>query len=122
MRLVSRPRVTSTQCARPCSARSVGMRRARAYVHRLATFSSTRRLSTALSTTVVTLMRSTASSVIVPSDHPLVGARHAEHVLAHVRGHEIVVDGRGPVEAGLAELALDVVLLGEAVAAVAVDA
>src|SRR4030095_10985242 len=99
---------------RPCSARSVGMRRARACVHRRATFSSTRRLSTELSTTVVTLMRSMASSVIAPSDHPLVGARHAEHVLAHVRGHEIVVDGRGPVEAGLAGPALAGVLLADA--------
>src|SRR4029450_13683757 len=110
-----------------------GMRRAGAYVHRLPAFSSTRTVAPAVSTTRVTLrrstalsrtppahaptvcspMRSTASSVIAPSDHPLVGARHAEHVLAHVRGHEIVVDGRGRVEAGLAELALDVVLLGE---------
>src|SRR6266540_2556723 len=49
-------------------------------------------------------------------------ARHAEHVFPDVCHHQVVVDGRGLVEARLAELALDVVLLGEAVAAVGVDA
>src|SRR3989442_3233441 len=52
----------------------------------------------------------------------LVGARHPQDVLADVGEHEVVVDRRGLVEATLAELALDVVLLGETVPAVAVDA
>src|SRR6058998_3416281 len=49
-------------------------------------------------------------------------SRHPEHVLADVREHEVVVDRGRLVEAALAELALDVVLLGVPVATVAVDA
>src|SRR5207247_2595936 len=48
--------------------------------------------------------------------------RHAQDVLADVGEHEVVVDGRGLVEPALAELPLDVVLLGVAVPAVAIDA
>src|SRR2546425_12866817 len=51
-----------------------------------------------------------------------VRARHAEDVLPDIGHDEVVVDRRRAVQARLAELALDVVLLGEAVAAVAVDA
>src|SRR5204862_7158117 len=51
-----------------------------------------------------------------------VRARHAEDVLADVSEHEVLADGRGLVEPRPAELALDVVLLGVAVPAVAVDA
>src|SRR5215470_11277961 len=165
MRRVSPSRSTSTQWPRPCSALSVGMRRAWACVKRVAIFSSARRLSTKLSTTVVTESRSTSArltgvrrkpgesddkgpSASLPpsparstyreyasraaigrrlasgplSSLSLVGARHAEDVLAHVRHDQVVVDGGRAVEAGLAELPLDVVLLREAVAAVAVDA
>src|SRR6202022_2941245 len=49
-----------------------------------------------------------------------VGPRHPEDVLAHERQHQVVVDRRGAVEPRLAELALDVVLLREAVAPVGV--
>src|SRR2546422_2724519 len=52
----------------------------------------------------------------------LITPRHAEHVLADVGEHEVVVDRRRLVESALAEFALDVVLLGVAVAAVTVDA
>src|SRR5215467_14544253 len=61
MRRVSPSRSTSTQWPRPCSALSVGMRRAWACVKRVAIFSSTRRLSMKLSTTVVTESRSTSA-------------------------------------------------------------
>src|SRR5262249_56367765 len=50
-----------------------------------------------------------------------VRARHSEDVLADVRHHEVLVHGRGLVQTRLAERALDVVLFGVAVAAVAVD-
>src|SRR5712671_3385682 len=49
---------------------------------------------------------------------PSVGARQPEHVPADERLHEVVVDRRRLVEPRLAELALDVVLGGEAEAAV----
>src|SRR5262249_57108266 len=51
----------------------------------------------------------------------LIAARHPQHVLADVGEDEVVVDRRRLVEAALAELPLDVVLLGVTVAAVAVD-
>src|SRR3954449_8024701 len=51
-----------------------------------------------------------------------VAPRHAQDVLAHVRLDQVVRDRRDLVEARLAELALDVVLRGEAEAAVRVDA
>src|SRR6266849_10432502 len=47
--------------------------------------------------------------------------RHPQHVLADVSEHEVVVDRRRLVEPALAELPLDVVLLGVPVAAVTVD-
>src|SRR5215472_15846136 len=165
MRRVSPPRSTSTQWPRPCSALSVGIRRAWACVNRVATFSSARRLSMKLSTTVVTESRSTSArltrvrrkpgesdekgpdarrrpmaareaySLYVErageggneADGPLssvslVRSRHAEDVFADVRHDQVVVDRGRAVEAGLAEFPLDVVLLGEAIAAVAVDA
>ena len=53
---------------------------------------------------------------------PSVRARQAEHVLADVGEHQVVVDRRDLVQPRLAELALDVVLAGEAVAAVGVQA
>src|SRR5581483_5007338 len=46
------------------------------------------------------------------------GTRHAEDVLADVGQDQVGGDGSHLVEAGLPELALDVVLLGEAVPAV----
>src|SRR5688572_9771477 len=52
----------------------------------------------------------------------LVGAGHAEDVLAEVGEDEVVRDRCDRVEAGLPELALDVVLLREAPAAVRVEA
>src|SRR2546428_13047364 len=52
----------------------------------------------------------------------LITPRHAEHVLADVGEHEVVVDRRRLVESALAEFALDVVLLGVAEAAVTADA
>src|SRR3954462_8239030 len=51
-----------------------------------------------------------------------VAPRHAQDVLAHVGLDEVVGDRGDLVEPGLAELALDVVLLGEAEAAVGVHA
>src|SRR5439155_21828260 len=54
--------------------------------------------------------------------HYSVGARHPQHVLADVREDEGVVDRRGLVEAALAELALYVVLVGQPVSALPVDA
>src|SRR5262245_66610550 len=51
-----------------------------------------------------------------------VAPRHAQDVLADVGLDEVVGDRRDLVEPRLAELALDVVLLGEAEAAVRVDA
>src|SRR5262245_53139383 len=51
-----------------------------------------------------------------------VAAWHPQHVLAHVGEDEVVVDRRRLVEPALPELPLDVVFLGVAVAAVAVDA
>src|SRR5919198_1268991 len=63
----------------------------------------------------------TRSASFMVASGRLVGARHAQDVLADVREHEVVVDRRGLVEAALAELSLHVVLLGEPVPAVAVD-
>src|SRR3954470_17355298 len=51
-----------------------------------------------------------------------VAAREAEDVLAEVGEDQVVRDGGDGVEARLAELALDVVLLGEPEAAVGVEA
>ena len=48
--------------------------------------------------------------------------RHAEHVLGEIAQDEVGRDRRHLVEAGLAELALDVVFLGEAEAAVGLHA
>src|SRR5262249_748833 len=45
----------------------------------------------------------------------------AEHMVADERLHQIVRDWSRPIEAGLAKLALDVVLLGEAEATVGVE-
>src|SRR5437773_12054902 len=47
-----------------------------------------------------------------------VRSRHAQHVLAEVSQDEVVVYWRDGIEAGFAELALDVVLDGEAIATV----
>src|SRR5579864_4695954 len=55
-------------------------------------------------------------------DHFSIGPRHPEHVLADVGQHEVVVDRRDAIEPRLAELALDVELDGEAVAAVGIQA
>src|SRR4051812_48508218 len=51
-----------------------------------------------------------------------VGARQAEHVLGQVGENQVRRDRRDLIEARLAELALDVVLLGEAEAAMGLDA
>src|SRR3954453_11682215 len=51
-----------------------------------------------------------------------VATRHAQYVLAAVGLDEVVGDRRDLVVAGLADLALDVVLRGEPEAAVGVDA
>src|SRR5712691_7578257 len=51
-----------------------------------------------------------------------VGAGQAQHVLGEVAQHEVGRDRRDLVQARLAELALDVVLLGEAEAAVGLQA
>src|SRR5262245_33050725 len=57
-----------------------------------------------------------------PATCCLVRAWHAEHVLTEEGEHEVVRDGRDAVEARLAELSLDVVLLRKAEAAVGVEA
>ena len=52
----------------------------------------------------------------------VVGARHAEHVLAEVGEDQVVRHRRDLVEARLAELSLDVVLLGKPEAAMGLHA
>src|SRR5688572_24906788 len=66
-----------------------------------------------------------SATTVMPSsgfDTRLEGARQAEQVLADVAEDEVGGDRRDLVQAGLAELALDVVLVREAEAAVQLDA
>src|SRR5215212_2477448 len=53
---------------------------------------------------------------------PSVRARQAEHVLGQIRQDQVRRDRRHLVETRFAELALDVVFLGEAVAAMGLEA
>src|SRR5215475_6233560 len=54
--------------------------------------------------------------------HALVGAGHAQHMLGNERQYQIGRDRRDLVEPRLAEFALDVIFLGEAEAAMGLDA
>src|SRR5258708_7938747 len=62
-------------------------------------------------------LASSAHMSLVPA-----GVLRSISTLRHVRQHQVVVDRRDFVEACLAELALDVVLGGKAIAAVGIDA
>src|SRR5437868_15456903 len=63
---------------------------------------------------------------LIPSRAPMMAASiragHAEHMLGDKGQHEVGRDRRDLVQSRLAEFALDVVLLGEAEAAMGLDA